>query len=104
MLQSARKHVRPAVVPIRGGTVAVSNRIAQNHNAGRIGRSHDVDAGELVPVVEFFCVWEIRGRHKISMHQVGSSVGTWMTGLPGRRVLEVDADRQIAQRCDGIYD
>ena len=69
-MQSTREHVSPTIIPIGGCTVAIRDRIAKRHNCRGTRESGDVEPGKLVPMIEFLCLGEIKGRDEIAMQQV----------------------------------
>ena len=68
----------------------------------RIGR--DIDTGKLVPVIDLRCAGKIGGKHQISVSKVRGGARAGVTCLPIGRMLEIDADNEVAAGRHGIFE
>ena len=100
-VQPARQCVRPAIVAVRGCAVSICNGIAEDDHSEPAARSH-IDAGELIPMINFPGTGKVRRCDKIPMSHVGCRARAWMPRLLFRRIAEVNADGEIGAGRYGV--
>jgi len=66
-LQTAGQFIRPAVVSVGGGCVAVGDGVTENHDRSSGWRGLHVDPRNLIPVVDLLCVGEAGGADQVSV-------------------------------------
>ena len=103
-LQAVGENVGPAVVAVGGGSMAVSDGVAEHDDGGGAFGSEDIDGGDLIPVVDVFGVGEIGGGGFVSVDDVRRSAGTGVAGFRGGRSLEVERDRNVRESVDLVSD
>ena len=94
-LEPLGQHVRPAIVPVRRRAVPIRDRIPQRDH--RRARPRHIHARQLIPVIHLLRPGQIRRRHLIAMHEIRGGPRPRMPRLLHRRLLQMEADRQIAQ-------
>jgi len=100
-LEALGEQVRPAIVTVGGGAMSVGDGISEYDDGGGLRSGDNVDGGDEVPMFDFFRRGEFGRCNKIPMSEEGSSAGTGMTGLTGRRGVEIDGDGQIGKSRNG---
>src|SRR6476660_990006 len=96
-LKTLCQHIRPAIVPVRRGAMPVGNGISKDYYRRPSLRSLNVDARDLVPVVNMLRLDKVGSADKVSMHVIGSGARSWMSCLSCWRRVQVKCNGQIRQ-------
>jgi len=84
--------------------VAVGDGVAESNDGGCGGRGLHIDFGELIPMIDVFGISERGSADEVAVDVVGSGARAGVSGLAGRRRLEIERDGEIGKRKDGIVD
>ena len=103
-LEALGEDVGPAVVAVGGGGVAVGDGVAEGNDGSCAGGGEDVDAGELIPVLDLLCVGKIACGDEIAVKVVRGGAGAGVAGFTCGRRVKVNSDGEVRERGDGIVD
>ena len=89
------KDVRPAVISVCRGAVAVRDGIAEGDNRSGFLLRRDIHRRDLIPVIDRFGIREIGPRDLIAVNEVRGCARSRVSGFLCRRRVIVNGDGQI---------